>query len=229
MRRLIIAAALLGSPSALIAATPSHTGWYFGISNGLPQVPAITYTVDGVKNAGINDLHTGQHDTDLTVGHDFGRLRAEFEASYKASRIHVYFANIGVPVEIGVAPPGKYTDATGHIRVFSAMFNGTYDLLSVGRFTSYGGAGLGLANIRYDHFRIAGPKPWLNSSDTGVAWQVLGGTRFRMTRHLDLGVKVRYFNIETVKIRGEFVNDLYESHYRVRSYLGTLQYNFGRS
>lgn len=227
MNPFVVSAALFAMPSVADAA--DHSSWYVGGSMGLPQVPAITYKVDGVPDAGINDLHTGQYDVDLAVGKQFGRLRVELEAGYKSNRIHVYFANIPIPVEAGVAPPGKYTDATGHLRVMSAMLNANYDLFSLGRFTSYGGAGVGIANIRYDHFRIAGPKPWLNSSDTSPAWQLTGGTRFHLTRKLDLGVKFRYFTIESVKIRGEFVNDRYESNYRARSYLGTLHYNFGRN
>jgi outer membrane protein OmpA-like peptidoglycan-associated protein/opacity protein-like surface antigen len=205
-------------------------GWYVELDGGPMIVEDIDFDLPAAANAVRADSHYG-YDFGGIVGHDFGFLRLEAEASYRAAE----FDNLVIG-QAGVA--GNSTAATGIVRNQTLAADGEVSALSfmVNALADFGpddglqgfvGGGVGIARTKFDGVAIdvSGPG-FLDDSDSGFAWQLLAGVRAPLTDTIDVGVKYRFFNTST----GDFVDTLgrdNETKLRTHSLLGTIGFNFG--
>ncbi|WP_327194434.1 outer membrane protein, partial [Novosphingobium organovorum] len=188
-------------------ATPAFArddAWYIEMDFGAMITEDASATINGVSDEGQFDFKTG-FDGGAVIGYDFGPFRLETEASYRQAKVN------------------KYTDSAGSAayrgdgNVLSFMVNGLLDFGPDDGLQGFVGGGAGVARTSYD---------LVDDSDTGFAWQVIAGIRAPLTKHIDVGLKYRFFNadnIDMVTTAGDSLSTKWRSH----SLMGTLTYNFG--
>jgi OmpA-OmpF porin, OOP family len=126
------------------------------------------------------------------------------------------------------APAGNFSYAGGSASALSFMLNGLLDFGADDGLSGFVGAGVGVARIKESVSINSTGAPFLNDSDTGLAWQALAGIRAPLSGNWDVGLKYRFFNasnIDLVDRVGRAVSTRYRSH----SLLGSLIYNFGEA
>ncbi len=241
MRKFAVALAL--ASTALAGPALAHDkAWYVGAEAGanLMQNQLFDITRPGsttnpvVVSDGLRERYEIGYDVGGFIGYDFGGFRAEFEVSYKDNNADITTIEKGIPAiplltTVAVPPVGVYTDAAdGNARVLAFMANGLFDFggkqdLDWG---GYLGGGVGIARVQFHELQVAKYyRAWLDDSDTGFAWQVLAGVYKPITKHIDLGLRYRFFNvadINTFTTNGLETNTRYRSH----SLMLTLAYNF---
>jgi OOP family OmpA-OmpF porin len=89
-----------------------------------------------------------------------------------------------------------------------------------------GGAGVGVARVEFNNYRLVGsPAPFINASDTSVAFQAIAAVRKPITEKLDLGFKYSFFavpNLQIDTIAGNAATTSFLSH----SAMVSLTHNF---
>lgn len=237
MRKLAVALAL--TSTALAGPVLAKDGsFYVGIEGGGIISQSSTFDLrqtNGVAfKAPLRDNFKVGYDVDGILGYDFGMFRTEFEVGYKSNKIDYFQVNGGTsPLTLangtaGVPGTGNFNTATGRQNILSFMVNGLIDFGGKDRdFGGYLGGGVGVARVKQQRYGFGpGGSPFLDDSDTHVAWQLLAGVYKPLTEHVDLTLKYRYFNVDnvnTVTFTGSQANTRVRSH----SLLVGLTYNFG--
>jgi opacity protein-like surface antigen len=227
MRKYLLAAVAtvaIASP----AAAQQAQGPYAGVSVGGMIVEDID--LDGTFATGTtSSLVTLDHeygiDADVTVGYDFGAIRAEVEGAWKRASL-----------EEGRLNNIQLTD--GRTRVYSLMGNLLLDFGGDGGLSGFVGGGAGIARTRLrfdddtgaaDGVPTATTPATYRFRDDGFAWQLLAGIRHPISDNIDLGLKYRFFNSnadrDDFSIQGRAVD--VDSRFRSHSLLATLNFNFG--
>lgn len=105
-----------------------------------------------------------------------------------------------------------------HTRIggFTGLVNGYVDLGTWSGISPYLGAGIGVSNIKTDHFWSSpymlgqpGPGTLLQGkSDYSLAWALMGGVAVNITDGLLIDIGYRYMNIKDAKLVEDGVNDV---------------------
>jgi outer membrane protein OmpA-like peptidoglycan-associated protein/opacity protein-like surface antigen len=223
MRKLAIAMAL----SSTLLATPAFArdgAMYVGGEFGAMIVEDMDIDVGAVDNA-ISLDHEYGYDGGLFIGYDFGAFRLEGEVAYKKARLDELQTTIRLPLE-GVNF-GARREAGGSTSALSFMLNGMLDFGDDDGISGFVGGGVGMARVKANNYRnFENATPFLDGSDSRLAWQVFAGVRQAISDNVDVTVKYRFFNAD--KIRFNAFNGG-EADYRFRSHslLGGLTFNFG--
>jgi OOP family OmpA-OmpF porin len=223
MRKLAIAMAL----SSTLLATPAFArdgAMYIGGEFGAMIVEDMDIDVGAVNNA-ITLNHDYGYDGGVFVGYDFGAFRLEAEAAYKKADLDSYNTSIRLPLEGPAFAASR--DASGSSSALSFMINGMLDFGDDDGISGFVGGGVGMARVKANNYRnFANATPFLDGSDSRIAWQVFAGVRQAISDNIDVTVKYRFFNADKVRLTA--FNGA-EADYRFRSHslLGGLTFNFG--
>jgi len=124
------------------------------------------------------------HRIGIAVGYDFNPVRIEAEAT----QIQTPPKTTSHPLVNG----GAETPMFGTITHRVLMLNGYYDFDLDGPFTPYLGVGAGLAKQSIN--LSASGFPSASGSDRIIAWQVIIGTAYEITKKVELTADFRYFD-----------------------------------
>ncbi len=227
MRKLVIGMAL--ASTAIASPSLARDGaWYVELDGGPMIVEDIDFDVNGASNVVSADMHTG-YDFGGIVGYDFGFIRIEAEAGYRAADFNSLTTTTAVlpgTTAAGRAATGTYA-ADGDASVLSFMLNGLADFGPDDGLQGFVGGGVGVARTKLSGATVntAGPG-FLDDSDSGFAWQVLAGIRAPLTDTIDVGLKYRFFNTSTLDLVDTVGRDV-DTKWRSHSLLGTIGFNFG--
>jgi opacity protein-like surface antigen len=199
------------------------------------------------------------YDVGLVGGYDFGMFRFELEFGQRAVSLSklkpdetsdsmIDTLNTALNRPSAAPDPGAPGlpaltagdfGLSGKMRVRSAMVDALLDLPVTKRATLYAGGGYGRSFARA-----------LGDSDSAWAWQYMIGARYKLSDHVELGIKHRYFNSGIVRLRQDgiayagnpnrlavdgtdidqttnvLVQPEIEGEFRTRSYMASLFYNF---
>ena len=226
MRYLAIAAALASTAMAS-SAVARDKAWYIGVEGGPMIVEDINLDIGTLAGAGKVDHKVGW-DADGIIGYDFGPFRMEAEVGYREATVDGYTSSTTTAVD-SVRPPiaaGTFPYAGGRTSALSFMLNGLLDFGDDAGLNGFVGGGVGVARVKEGNYSLRTGGGFLNDSDTGFAYQALAGIRSRLTDHIDVGLKYRFFNadgVDTIDALGRANHGRFRSH----SLLGSLIYNFG--
>ncbi len=223
MRKLAIAMAL----SSTLLATPAFArdgAMYVGGEFGAMIVEDMNIDVGATDNAIVVNHEYG-YDGGVFVGYDFGAFRVEAEAAYKKASLDDYQTTIRLPLEGAIFAASR--EAGGSSSALSFMINGMLDFGDDDGISGFVGGGVGYARVKANNYRnFANATPFLDGSDSGLAWQVFAGVRQAISDNIDVTVKYRFFNaskVDMVAFDGSQTNHRFRSH----SLLGGLTFNFG--
>src|SRR5687768_10143123 len=198
--------------------------WYVGGEFGAMIVEDMDVDIGAVANA-VTLNHEYGYDGGIFVGYDFGAFRLEAEAAYKKARLDDYQTTIRLPLEGPIFAASR--EASGSSSALSFMINGMLDFGDDDGISGFVGGGVGMARVKANNYRnFANATPFLDGSDSRLAWQVFAGVRQAISDNIDVTVKYRFFNAD--KVRMTAFNGA-EADYRFRSHslLGGLTFNFG--
>jgi outer membrane protein OmpA-like peptidoglycan-associated protein len=223
MRKLAIAMAL----SSTLLATPAFArdgAMYIGGEFGAMIVEDMDVDV-GASNNAITLNHDYGYDGGVFVGYDFGAFRVEAEAAYKKADLDDYQTTIRFPLESANFAANR--TASGNTSALSFMINGMLDFGDDDGISGFVGGGVGMARVKANNYRnFANATPFLDGSDSGLAWQVFAGVRQAISDNIDVTLKYRFFNADKVKMTA-FNGAATEMRFRSHSLLGGLTFNFG--
>jgi outer membrane protein OmpA-like peptidoglycan-associated protein/opacity protein-like surface antigen len=223
MRKLAIAMAL----SSTLLATPAFArdgAWYVGGEFGAMIVEDMDVDVGATNNA-IQLNHEYGYDGGVFVGYDLGAFRIEAEAAYKKAELEDYQTSIRLPLE-GVNFATTRV-AGGSTSAMSFMLNGMLDFGDDDGISGFVGGGIGMARVKANNYRnFANATPFLDGSDTKLAWQVFAGVRQAISDNIDVTLKYRFFNADKIRMTA-FNGGQTEHRFRSHSLLGGLTFNFG--
>ncbi|HYW14698.1 MAG TPA: OmpA family protein [Allosphingosinicella sp.] len=223
MRKLAIAMAL----SSTLLATPAFArdgAMYIGGEFGAMIVEDMNIDVGATNNAIVVN-HDYGYDGGVFVGYDFGAFRLEAEAAYKKADLEDYDTTIRLPLEGPLFPASR--NASGSSSAMSFMINGMLDFGDDDGISGFVGGGIGMARVKANNYRnFANATPFLDGSDTKLAWQVFAGVRQAVSDNIDVTVKYRFFNASKVELLA-FNGAESELRFRSHSLLGGLTFNFG--
>jgi OOP family OmpA-OmpF porin len=223
MRKLAIAMAL----SSTLLATPAFArdgAMYIGGEFGAMIVEDMDVDVGATNNA-ITINHDYGYDGGVFVGYDFGAFRLEAEAAYKKADLESYNTTIRLPLEGPIFAAQR--DASGSSSALSFMINGMLDFGDDDGISGFVGGGVGMARVKANNYRnFANATPFLDGSDSKLAWQVFAGVRQAISDNIDVTVKYRFFNADKVELLA-FNGAESELRFRSHSLLGGLTFNFG--
>ncbi|MGA9583544.1 MAG: OmpA family protein [Allosphingosinicella sp.] len=223
MRKLAIAMAL----SSTLLATPAFArdgAMYVGGEFGAMIVEDMNIDVGATNNAIVVN-HDYGYDGGIFVGYDFGAFRVEAEAAYKKAPLEDYQTTIRLPLEGPLFAAGR--DARGSSSALSFMLNGMLDFGDDDGISGFVGGGVGLARVKANNYRnFANATPFLDGSDSGLAWQVFAGVRQAVSDTIDVTLKYRFFNASSVDMVA-FDGSQSSHRFRSHSLLGGLTFNFG--
>ncbi len=233
----VLAATALSS-----AAVAKDKAWYIGLEAGvgLPHNQVLDIaTANGatVTRNAIKQVFFPGYDVGGNIGYDFGGFRAEFALNYLRSKNRSLAVNQTTPPlrfsdaagisQLGAPLVATYNNAGGSVSALAFMVNGLVDFGGKdNEFGGYVGAGAGIARVKMDDAAIRSPGvPFLNDSDTSLAWNLLAGVYKPISDHIDIGLKYRFMNVANVNVfttNGLPIDTRFRSH----SILATLTYNF---
>lgn len=224
MRKLVLGMAM--ASSALASPALARDGqWYVELGAGPMIVEDIDFDIGSASDAISADVDRGW-DAGGVVGYDFGPFRLEAEASYRQADLEsLTSGTVGIPAVGPGLNTGRF-DANGELNVLSFMLNGLLDFGDDDSLQGFVGGGVGVARTDIDGTIQASSAGAFDDSDTGFAWQVLAGVRAPLTETIDVGLRYRLFNADSVglvDVRGRGLDSDIRSH----SILGTLAFNFG--
>ena len=145
-------------------------------------------------------------------GYNFGWFREEGEIGYQINYIDSFNACSGGTCVSGVSSSGERT-------ALSFMANSYVDFYNDSKFSFYITAGVGVANVVFDHYADSGLKIG-NSDSTDFAYQAGIGIGYAINKNITIDLKYRYFATLDSDFEGTEVE--FKSH---NVYLG-LRYNF---
>ncbi len=168
----------------------------------------------GIVSASDSDISDGSDSGELSfddgfaitgsLGYTLGYAgRVELEMGYRANdvdKVTLYGYGTG--------------SVDGDMTTISLMGNAYYDFSTIGQFTPFIGAGIGLANIEAE-FDLAG-----NEDDTVFAYQVAAGGSFAVSENLNIDFQYRYFGTEDPNFDG------LEAEYNTHNLILGLRFNF---
>ena len=234
MRKLAIVVAL--SSTAIASPAIARDGaWYIGADFGAMIVEDIEFEFG---RAGPIPTGEGELEIDLDpgfdgaafVGYDLGSFRLEAEVAYKRARLDAYETVIGLPGDAlpGASIPSRVAEAGGgSASVLSFMANAMFDFGDDDGISGFVGGGVGYARVSYNNMRAyANQGPFLDDSDSGLAWQAIAGVRQAITDNIDVTVRYRFFNTDDVRTVN-WLGDESKTRFRSHSLLGGLTFNFG--
>ncbi|MEP3758252.1 MAG: outer membrane beta-barrel protein, partial [Marinomonas sp.] len=225
MRKLVIGMAM-ASTAFTTPALARDNEWYVGVEAGPMLVEDISLDVNGASNDAQVD-HDNGYDIGGIVGHDFGAFRLEAETAYKSASLDQASAGSqGLARSASQRTNATNVPANGDTSVLSFMVNGLFDFGPDDGLQGFVGAGLGVARVDLQGSINSFGSGAFDDSDTGLAWQLLGGVRAPISDSFDVGLKYRYFNAPNVEIldpQGVGLETDLSSH----SILGSIIYNFG--
>ncbi|HEX8262595.1 MAG TPA: OmpA family protein [Allosphingosinicella sp.] len=225
MRKLAIAVAL----SSTLLATPAFArdgAWYVGGEFGAMIVEDTNVDIGAVDNALRLNYDYG-YDGGLFVGYDLGAFRIEAEAAYKKADLESFNTIIALPGENASTFPPSREFAGGSASALSFMINGMLDFGDDDGISGFVGGGIGMARVKANNQRVfANTAPFLDDSDSKLAWQVFAGVRQAISDNIDVTVKYRFFNVDKVRMVA-FNGNESEHRFRSHSLLGGLTFNFG--
>lgn len=151
------------------------------------------------------------YDVDAFLGYDLGMLRLEGELGYKEVKRKGFDVSDGVRFYLnsalhrgiaGIAPevqPGPFPGISdedfksfdGKIKLKTAMVNALVDLGNENGLSIYAGGG--------------GGRVWaaaVDDKDKALAYQLIAGARYAVSRNFDIGVKYRYFRTGNLNFDG---------------------------
>lgn len=223
--------AILLASAAAIAAVPAQAREgqaYIGVNGGVileDQVDVDLANTDPQTNAAFADTELGI-DADLVVGYDFGAFRLEAEGGYKSAGFDtVTIINPAILPAGTTLPSGTVLGGDNSLRILSGMLNGLLEFGKDDGLQIFAGAGIGFANVDLP-VDGAGVGTLIDSDNTDLAWQLLGGARVAVTDSVDFGVKYRYFVIDDFQFQSAN-NTALEAGFTSHSVLASLTYNFG--
>jgi opacity protein-like surface antigen len=220
-----LATTALASP-----AVARDDSWYIEADAGAMIVEDSSFDIGTTTDAATID-HDYGYDMGGIIGYDFGGFRLEAEASYREADPKSMSSTVRIPAAAGLssAAPGvtgSWDYVAGDVNALSFMVNGLLDFGADDGLQGFIGGGAGVARVNH-HYSINASGPgWLDDSDTGFAWQALAGVRAPISDSWDVGLKYRFFNVDSVDLfdsSGRATSTRLRSH----SLLGTLTYNFG--
>jgi len=236
MRKFVLVAALA---STMLAgpAFAKDNAWYIGVGAGANLMQNQIFDINNAAGTvtttdAIRNKYEIGYDVGGNIGYDFGPFRGEFEVAYKNNNLDVVnFDRVIPPISlfnsVGVPGVGAFPGADGNARVLSFMVNGLIDFGGKGsNLGAFIGGGAGVARVQLSDLQSAKfGRAFIDDSDTGFAWQVLAGVYKPISKHVDLGLKYRFFNVPSVNTFT--TNGLAtDSNYRSHSLMVTLAYNF---
>jgi OOP family OmpA-OmpF porin len=230
MRKLAIAVAL----SSTLLATPAFArdgAWYVGGEFGASIVEDMDFDSATTDNLITVNSEYG-YDGGLFVGYDLGAFRIEAEVSYKKADVSGFLNLTALPGEGPVFPGGR-DFAGGSTTALSFMLNGMLDFGDDDGIQGFVGGGVGMARVKMNNVRVFGNSaPFLDDSDSRLAWQLFAGVRQAISDNIDVTVKYRFFNVPDLRFvaqtgtTGAVARDV-DSRYRSHSLLGGITFNFG--
>ena len=146
------------------------------------------------------------------LGYDISSIgfRVEAEVAFRSARvgsirdIGVFLPSIDIPLE------------SGRASALSFIINGLYDFGTLEGFTFSGGGGIGVARVNFANLRERGAvEPFINASDTSIAFQAIAAVRRAITQNVDVGVKYKFFTVPSLTIdtvAGDRVSTSFTSH-----------------
>jgi OmpA-OmpF porin, OOP family len=201
---------------------------YVQYALGLTDPVDTEFRVDGVKEANRVDYHTGQFDTALAAGYDFGTIRVEGEFVAQRSRIHDYIVN--VPTLLTgpeISQPGIYPDVKGYTHRKALMANVLIEVGGNGRIGAYAGLGVGFQQVKASRFRSRLPlEAFIDAKSTRPVGQLLAGAYVPLTKNVDLGVKYRLIHGEGFKFTSIQGGQRFKGNFGSHSWLATIAWNF---
>ncbi len=228
MRKTIIGLAM----ATTMLATPAlarDDSWYVELDAGAMKLESTKFDV-GTTAAGVVVDHDIGADAGFIVGYDFGMFRLEAEGAYKGTNPDSLTANVAVPRRSATRPSfvGTLGDENigGKNSALSFMVNGMLDFGPDDGLQGFIGGGAGYSTVKHELSTDSVGPGWLDDSDGGFAWQAIAGVRTPISKHWDLGLKYRLFNVNNVDMvdsSGRAVSSRWRSH----SLMMTLAYNFG--
>lgn len=223
MRKLAIALAL----SSTLLATPAFArdgAWYVGGEFGAMIVEDQDVDIGTVDNALRLNYDYG-YDGGIFVGYDLGGFRIEAEGAYKKADLDSYQTKIGLPGDSAAITSRPF--AGGSASAMSFMVNGMLDFGDDDGISGFVGGGVGMARVKANNQRIfANTAPFLDGSDSKLAWQVFAGVRQAISDSMDVTVKYRFFNVDKIHMTAFNGNEA-EMRFRSHSLLGGITFNFG--
>ena len=174
--------------------------WYAGIRGGALIMPDTQFVGSGLDMD--TDFNAGfALGADIGYAYDFG-MRLEFDFTYRSSQAEqldiTTDPGIGAALGIG-ALDGISLPASGNIESVSFMLNAWYDIKFlnsksipwISNWVPYFGGGAGLTHAWID----VGWNdiPFIDASDTTLAWQGGGGLAYKISDELFLAADYRFF------------------------------------
>jgi opacity protein-like surface antigen len=227
---------LISAGALALAASPAtarNGAWYVGgdfgamIVEGVDFDYGLTPNLPGHDDAQVVVDHDYGFDGSLFVGYDLGTFRLEAEVAYKRASLDEFETSIFLPSTSGPHPPGTH-DAFGNTSTLSFMVNGMLDFGDEDGISGFVGGGAGVARVDYSNLRaFANTGAFIDDSDTRFAWQLLAGVRAAISDNIDITVRYRFFNVDS--IRTVDVSRTLDAESRIRSHslLGGITFNFG--
>lgn len=234
MRRTLIGLALASTIAASPAVAKDNSA-YVGIDGGVVFGGSLGSDFDLDGNDKFDDGEKDVFDLDtkagweaaLVAGYDFGGFRLEAEGSYKnlnVDRLSTKLAGF----DFDDVTPGVQNriDSNGDLKVKSVMANALVDLGPDDglQFFAGGGVGIGWADLKSTF--IDAQDPFIDSSDSAFAWQLMAGARLPISDSVDIGLKYKYFNLDNLSIRNVDENRI-DTGLSSHSVLASLVFNFG--
>lgn len=123
------------------------------------------------------------------IGYDSGRGRVELELGYRTN-------------DVGDA-------GSGDVNSEDAMVNGYYDFRNQTPWTTFLGAGVGVARVKFHNVKVSGIT--LDDADnTAFAYQFIAGIGYTVNPHTSIDLSYRYLATANLTVDG--VNADYGSH-----------------
>jgi OmpA-OmpF porin, OOP family len=202
------------------------THWYVGGEFGAMIVEDTNVDIGAVDNALRLNYDYG-YDGGLFVGYDLGAFRIEAEAAYKKADLDSFNTIIQLPGE-GTNFASSREFAGGSESALSFMINGMLDFGDDDGISGFVGGGIGMARVKANNQRVfANTAPFLDDSDSKLAWQVFAGVRQAVSDNIDVTVKYRFFNVDNVRMTA-FNGAESEHRFRSHSLLGGITFKFGK-
>ncbi len=222
MRRISLVVALATTALAS-GAFAKDQYWYSSIKAGPAIANTAQHTLDTGADAAKVDTGTGFSGAG-EIGYDFGMFRTGFEIGYQSFGVNNVLNQIGLPL---IGAPGVNADGAGSTRALSFMLNGVFDVASGDSpWGAFIGGGVGIAQVKASNYRTGTLAPFVNDSDTRLAWQILAGIRRTLSDNVDLTLNYRFFNAGGIKLlttNGVNLN----SRLRSQALMLGFAYNFG--
>ena len=211
-----------------IETTTTRGRWYVGGEFGAMIVEDTNVDIGAVDNALRLNYDYG-YDGGLFVGYDLGAFRIEAEAAYKKADLDGYQTTIALPGENPSNFPTTRANVGGGSSALSFMINGMLDFGDDDGISGFVGGGVGMARVKANNMRqFSNVTPFLDDSDSKMAWQVFAGVRQAISDNIDVTVKYRFFNVDDIRMTAFNGNEA-ELRFRSHSLLGGLTFRFGGS